>query len=110
MRAEAVHPVSVFVKGGKKGDTYCEPSEMSRSTVLMGAMTMNGILCLAASTAALYVPIWLQKKKTDKKEERLVQSNFLEWLDLRKLTLFAVSPFFAILSAPTATLQNTRIF
>lgn len=38
--------------------TYFEPSSMSRSTVLMGATTINGILCFAARTAALYVPIW----------------------------------------------------
>lgn len=37
--------------------TYLAPLGISRSTELMGATTMNGILCLAASTAALYVPI-----------------------------------------------------
>lgn len=31
---------------------------MARSTVLVGATTMNAILCLAANTAALYVPIY----------------------------------------------------
>jgi len=36
---------------------YFEPLSMSRSTVLMGATTINGILCFAARTAALYVPI-----------------------------------------------------
>lgn len=33
--------------------TYFEPSGVSKSTVLTGATTMNGMLCLAASTAAL---------------------------------------------------------
>ena len=33
--------------------TYLEPSGVSKSTVLTGATTINGILCLAASTAAL---------------------------------------------------------
>jgi hypothetical protein len=31
---------------------------MSRSTVLTGATTIKGMLCLAARTAALYVPIY----------------------------------------------------
>jgi hypothetical protein len=43
---------------------YFEPSSMSRSTVLMGATTINGILCFAARTAALYVPILLIRHKT----------------------------------------------
>lgn len=34
-------------------DTYWLPSRVLRSTVLIGATTINGILCLAASTAAL---------------------------------------------------------
>jgi hypothetical protein len=37
--------------------TYPEPLSTSRSTVVMGATTMNGILWRAANTAALYVPI-----------------------------------------------------
>jgi hypothetical protein len=37
--------------------SYFDPSGMSRSTVLIGATTMNGILWRAAITAALYVPI-----------------------------------------------------
>ena len=42
------------------GVAHPEPSVMSRSTVLVGAMTMNAMLCLAANTAALYVPIYGQ--------------------------------------------------
>jgi hypothetical protein len=36
---------------------YLVPSAMSRSTVLTGATTIKGIMCRAARTAALYVPI-----------------------------------------------------
>lgn len=42
---------------GHGGKFYLVPSAMSRSTVLIGATTINGILCRAARTAALYVPI-----------------------------------------------------
>ena len=38
---------------GMKKQAYLEPFSISKSTVLMGATTMNGILCLAARTAAL---------------------------------------------------------
>ena len=38
--------------------TYPDPSTVFKSIVLVGAMTKNGILCLAARTAALYVPIY----------------------------------------------------
>lgn len=37
---------------------YALPSAMSRSTVLIGATTINGMLCREASTAALYVPTY----------------------------------------------------
>jgi hypothetical protein len=37
---------------------YPDPSATARSTVLIGATTMKGILCRAAMTAALYVPIY----------------------------------------------------
>ena len=42
---------------GRHGSAHPEPSAMARSTVLVGATTINAILCLAARTAALYVPI-----------------------------------------------------
>ena len=46
----------VFASDDGSG-TYPNPSAVLKSTVLVGAMTKNGILCLAARTAALYVPI-----------------------------------------------------
>ena len=42
---------------GRYGGAHPELSAMVRSTVLVGATTINAILCLAAKTAALYVPI-----------------------------------------------------
>lgn len=71
--------------------TYLSPVSMLRSTVLTGATTINGIPCRAASTAALYVPIW-----------KLVNPVTYTGCGENKTTLFAVSPFLAILSAPTA--------
>ena len=35
-----------------------DPSAVLKSIVLVGAITKNGTLCLAARTAALYVPIY----------------------------------------------------
>jgi hypothetical protein len=71
--------------------TYPDPSIVFRSIVLVGAMTKNGILCLAARTAALYVPIY--------PEESFISCQKRPSKGLR--TLLAVSPFLAILSAPT---------
>lgn len=38
--------------------THPDPSTVLESNVLVGATTKNGILCLPARTAALYVPIY----------------------------------------------------
>jgi len=87
--------VNKWYRKGMTGKTYFDPSDMSRSTVLMGATTMKGMLCRAASTAALYVPIYSATMSRD-----------LWFRTIRQvLTLFAVSPFFAIRSAPTAVRQ-----
>ena len=50
--------ISTGFTSHKGSATYLDPSAVLKSTVLVGAMTKNGILCLAASTAALYVPIY----------------------------------------------------
>jgi len=73
--------------------------------VLMGATTMKGILCLAARTAALYVPICFVIRFVETMELTHVRDMLEQFLEKR--TLFAVSPFFAILSAPT-TFGNAR--
>jgi hypothetical protein len=75
--------------GAKEPDLA--PDSMSRSTVVIGATTINGMLWRIARTAALYVPIYAGW------HERVAPVQVGG-----AATLLAVSPFFAILSAPTA--------
>lgn len=81
-----------------RGITHPEPSDLERSTVLVGATTMKGMLCLAASTAALYVPTY--------------QQVWAGWCDLQidVSTLLAVSPFLAMRSAPTTATKVGVIY
>ena len=57
---------------------------------------MNGIPCRAASTAALYVPIYY-----------IVSGGLIG--TAVNITLFAVSPFRAMRSAPTAGIKKHRL-
>ena len=80
----------------ERAGTHSLPSAISRSTVLTGATTMNGIPCRAASTAALYVPIY-----------KFVSGRLIG--TVVNITLFAVSPFRAMRSAPTAGVKKHQL-